>query len=155
MFSGPYFVVRLWIRFHGARCRPEQTTEACNELRSLLATPSEIVVEAGPASTREMALDFVYSDKVGYDLKRSEKVTSVELAEGCALDGDDPGRMLPLAMVHHLFEATDDGMVRHTASSFLLANDTGLSAWVGLVMKENWAPHDEGEYLLASQRHET
>ncbi|KAI0197959.1 S-adenosyl-L-methionine-dependent methyltransferase [Astrocystis sublimbata] len=114
--------------------------EACYELQNLLTTPSEVILEAGPASTRAMALDFIYTYKIGYDLNWDEKATYDDIAKKCGLDEDDTRRMLRLAMAHHLFDETDDGMVTHTSSSFLMANDTGLSAWVGLMTKENWPP---------------
>ncbi|KAI0478579.1 S-adenosyl-L-methionine-dependent methyltransferase [Xylariaceae sp. FL0804] len=114
--------------------------QACIELFEMLSSLSEVVMDAGPSSARAMALDFIYTHKIGYNLKWGEKTTYDELARSHGLNQQDTKRMLRLAMAFLLFDETDDGKVVHTAPSFELATDNGLSAWVGLLTKENWPP---------------
>lgn len=133
--------------------------EACSELQGLLSRPEEIIMDTGPAvcnqvhaqfhftiiddniqSSRIMALDFIYTYKIGYDLDWGMKTTYGEIAKARSLDEQDTKRMLRLAMAHLLFAETDDGMVMHTAPSFELATNIGLSAWAGLLTQENWPP---------------
>jgi hypothetical protein len=91
-------------------------------------------------STRAMILDFIYTHRIGYDLAWGAKTTYGQLAKTHGLDEEDTKRMLRLAMAHLLFDETHDGMVVHTAPSFALATNTGLSAWTGLMTKDNWPP---------------
>ncbi|PVI08127.1 S-adenosyl-L-methionine-dependent methyltransferase [Periconia macrospinosa] len=112
--------------------------EACIQLYELLSTPTDILMDVAPASTRVMAVDFIYTHRIGYDLGWGDKITYRELAEARGLDEDDVRRMLRLSMAWLLFDETDDGMVVHTAPSFALATNTGLSAWIGIMTKENW-----------------
>ncbi|KAF7536560.1 hypothetical protein G7054_g4417 [Neopestalotiopsis clavispora] len=114
--------------------------EACMELYDRLSKPQEIVLDAAPASTRVMALDVIYTYKLGYQLGWGEKTTYTDLAKAHGLDAEDVKRMLRLAMAHRIFHETDDGMIVHTAASYTLATSRGLSAWVGLLTKENWPP---------------
>ncbi|KAF2111200.1 putative hydroxyindole O-methyltransferase [Lophiotrema nucula] len=87
-----------------------------------------------------MALDFIYTHNIGYKLGWGVETTYRELAKAHELDEEDVKRMLRLSMAFLLFDKTADGMVVHTAPSFALATNTGLSAWIGLMTKENWPP---------------
>lgn len=67
-----------------------------------------------------------------------EEVTYAELATATGLPESHIQRLLRSAMTFHIFREPRKGVVAHTAASKLLADDTLMRQWVGMVSEEIW-----------------
>ena len=78
-----------------------------------------------------------------FDLAKSfpadkEEVTYAELATATGLPENQIQRILRCAMTFHIFREPRKGVIAHTAASKLLADDTLMREWIGMVSEELW-----------------
>lgn len=67
-----------------------------------------------------------------------EEASFAEISEKCGINEIDVRRILRHAMTKRIFHEPRKGIVRHTAASRLLAEDSQIADWVGASTDELW-----------------
>lgn len=108
-------------------------------LKQLAQGPATILTELGWTCTNEISLGAIYDYQLAKAVPLDGSATFAEIARASGqLSEDLVERLLRHAMGNHIFTEDPLGSVKHTASSRLLATDSGLNDLIGFRLRETW-----------------
>ena len=85
-----------------------------------------------------MSLHGIYHYKLAEAFPVGSEATFGQIARRSGLNEPDLRRILRHAMAHRIFREVREGVVAHTASSRILAEDMQMQAWTGVAVEEMW-----------------
>ncbi|PHH83547.1 hypothetical protein CDD83_2962 [Cordyceps sp. RAO-2017] len=114
----------------------EEIIQAARELESLMRGPRESVRWAVWSYLDVLSLQVINSFEIAKLVPLDAPISLAELQTKTSLDPVNLARVLRLAMTNRIFREVSPGVIGHTASSRLLAQDVGLQDWVGFNSEE-------------------
>jgi hypothetical protein len=103
-----------------------EITSSCTNVRPVLTRKINVLI----------SLQAIYHYKIAAGFPVGEEISFHELAQRCNIDMNQLQRLLRMATSNNIFVEPRKGVLAHTAISKLLAEDTLMNEWVGLVCDE-------------------
>ncbi|KAL9592948.1 MAG: hypothetical protein Q9219_007705 [cf. Caloplaca sp. 3 TL-2023] len=112
--------------------------EATEDLQALLLGPMGYLQRQTLDHTYLTGLHAVYRFRIAEAVPMYSEASYSQVAKTCGLDEVQLRRIMRYAMTKHMFRETRPGFVAHTAVSRVLAEESGMKDWVGMVCEEMW-----------------
>jgi hypothetical protein len=116
----------------------EEIVRASKELGDLVTGPTESVRWMAWDHSNSLSLHAIYHYKIAKSFPLHETATFTQIAEKVGLSEVNVRRFLRHAMTNRIFKEVSPGVVAHTASSRVLAEDAAMDDWVGFCTDDMW-----------------